>query len=58
MIGVHKSTNSRDAHIASASLNIIKRHFNSYLTLTNNFPRLTIKKLFFDELYGGNQDFT
>jgi hypothetical protein len=50
MIRVHKSTNSKDAHMASASLNTSKRHFNSNLNLTNNFPRLTIKKLLFDEL--------
>jgi hypothetical protein len=50
MIRVHKSTNSKDAQMASASLNTVKRHFNFSPALINNFLRLTVKKLFVAEL--------
>jgi hypothetical protein len=50
MAGVHKSTNPKDASTATASLNITKRLFNSNIASINNFPRLSLKKLLFDEL--------
>jgi hypothetical protein len=50
MMRVHKSTNSKDAQMALASLNTVERHFNFNPALINNFLRLTVKKLFVAEL--------
>jgi hypothetical protein len=50
MESVHKLTNSKDAQLASASLKTTKRHLIFNITLTNNFPKLTIKKLLFEQI--------
>jgi hypothetical protein len=46
MKGVHKSIDSKDAHVATASLKTTKAHFNFNQSLTNKSPRLTMNKLF------------
>ena len=43
MIRVHKSTNTKYAPMATASIIITEKHFNSTHAITNNFPRLIRK---------------
>ena len=58
MIRVHKSTNTKHVPIATASIIITERHFNSTQARANNSPRLIRKYNFpFSESYGGNQNF-
>jgi len=58
MTRVHKSTNSKDAQMASASLNMTNGYFNVNLALTNNFPRLTVKNIFLMDFKEANQNFS
>jgi len=58
MTRVHKSTNSKDAQMASASLNMTYRYFNFNLVLANNFPRLTVKNIFLMDFKEANQNFS
>jgi hypothetical protein len=44
MIRVHKSTNMKLATMATASISITQRHFDSTQALTNNFPELIRKQ--------------